>query len=59
MADGVQVTLLARLLVPAAEHQSQVISVHIDSEPTKDTNEDTELRLLKQAEADLRLFRLD
>ena len=54
VADGVPVAQLASLLVPAAEHQSQVLSLHIDIEPTKDTDEDTEFRLWKQAEADLR-----
>ena len=53
----VPVTRLTRPLVPAAEHQSQVISVLIDSGPTEDTDENMELRLWKQAEADLR--RLD
>ena len=57
VVGGVPVTQLARPLVPAAEHQSQVISVLIDSGPTKDTDENTEIRLWKKAEADLR--RLD
>ena len=57
VVDGVPVTQLAIPSVPAAEHQSQVISVLIDSGPTKDTNENTEIRLWKQGEADLR--RLD
>ena len=57
VVDGVPVTRLTRPLAPAAEHQSQVLSVLIDSGPTEDTDENMELRLWKQAEADLR--RLD
>ena len=57
VVEGVPVTRLTRPLAPAAEHQSQVLSVLIDSGPTEDTDENMELRLWKQAEADLR--RLD
>ena len=51
--DGVPVTQLTRLLAPAAEHQSQVILVLIDSGQTEETDENMELRLWKQAKTDL------
>ena len=49
VVDGVPVAQLTRPLAPAAEQQSQVISVLIDSGPTEDTDENMELRLWKQA----------